>query len=84
MSEEKGIRALAPGVVLPDEEKEILKAREEVMRKIDAGNNLQAAAKPKLDKEGQPSSFKVDFPIHFKYFLAFWLDILKCLAIFYS
>ena len=38
MSEEKGIRALAPGVVLPDEEKEILKAREEVMRKIDAGN----------------------------------------------
>ena len=51
MSEEKGIRALAPGVVLPDEEKEILKAREEVMRKIDAGNNLQAAAKPKLDAE---------------------------------
>ena len=49
---DKGIRGLiAPGVVLPEEENEMRKARAEVMKKINAGTDLQAAIKPKLDAE---------------------------------
>ena len=43
MTERKGIRALVPPFVLPEEEQEMLKARAAVMKKIDAAPNLPAA-----------------------------------------
>ena len=43
MTERKGIRALVPPFVLPEEEREMLKAREAVMKKIDAVPELPAA-----------------------------------------
>ena len=42
-TQDKGIRALVPGVVLPSEEREIREAKEYIKRKIGAGSNLQAA-----------------------------------------
>ena len=66
MIKDKGIRALVPGVVTIQEEKEINDAREYIRRKLGVRNELQAAPTRRLVSDYLPSTISVKLPAETK------------------
>ena len=66
MIKDKGIRALVPGIVTIQEEKEINDAREYIRRKLGVRNELQAAPTRRLVSDYLPSTISVKLPAETK------------------